>query len=78
MPPSKCKKATFICTDAKLKYTFWRDHKWYLGFLNDYPDYWTQETSREDLVDQLKGLLTDLESDWFMNLADKTDPASAS
>jgi hypothetical protein len=68
MPPSKCKKATLICHDAKLKYTFWQDDGWHLGFLNDYPDYWTQGTSKKDLVDHLKGLLIDLESDWFMNL----------
>ncbi len=45
-----------------LKYTFWQDGDFYLGFLNEYPDYWTQGTSKEDLLDNLRGLLTDLES----------------
>ena len=44
------------------KYTFWQDGDFYLGFLNEYPDYWTQGTSKEDLLDNLRGLLTDLES----------------
>ena len=54
-----------------LKYTFWQDGEFFLGFLNDYPDHWTQGTSKEDLEDQLKGLLIDLESDWYMNLETK-------
>ena len=45
-----------------LKYTFWQDGDFFLGFLNDYPDYWTQGTSKEDLLESLKDLLTDLES----------------
>jgi predicted RNase H-like HicB family nuclease len=44
------------------KYTFWPDGEFYLGFLNEYPDYWTQGTSKEDLLGNLRDLLTDLES----------------
>jgi predicted RNase H-like HicB family nuclease len=29
---------------------------WYLGYLNDYPDHWTQGESLEDLKDHLKAL----------------------
>ncbi len=38
----------------KLKMTYWkeRDDK-YLGYLNDYPDHWTQGESYEDLVEHL-------------------------
>ena len=35
---------------------------YYLGFLNDYPDYQTQGMSKEELVKNLKDLLADLES----------------
>lgn len=45
-----------------VKYTFWQDGDFYLGFLNEYPDYWTQGVSKEDLLENLKDLLTDLES----------------
>jgi predicted RNase H-like HicB family nuclease len=45
-----------------LKFTYWQDGSYYLGYLNDYPDYHTQGTSKEELVDNLKSLLADLES----------------
>ena len=41
----------------KLKITYWkeRDGK-YLGYLNDYPDHWTQGESFDDLVEHLRDL----------------------
>ncbi len=45
-----------------LKFTYWKDGEYYLGFLNDYPDYETQGISKEELIANLKDLLTDLES----------------
>jgi hypothetical protein len=33
-----------------------------LGYLNDYPEYETQAYSRDELIENLKDLLTDLES----------------
>ena len=48
-----------------IKYTFWQDGDYYLGFLNEYPEYWTQGTSREDLLESLMGLLHDVQSEWF-------------
>ena len=47
----------------RLKYTFWQDGDFYLGFLNEYPEYWTQGCSKQDLVEHLSGLLWDLESE---------------
>jgi len=44
------------------KFTYWKDGDYYLGFLNDYPDYQTQGMSKDELVRYLKDLLTDLES----------------
>lgn len=44
------------------KFTYWQDGDYYLGFLNDYPDYQTQGLSKEELVRNLKSLLVDLES----------------
>lgn len=46
----------------KLKYTFWQDGEFFLGYLNDYPDYQTQGSSKEELLENLKDLLSDLES----------------
>jgi hypothetical protein len=45
-----------------LKYTFWQDGEFFLGFLNDYPDYNTQGFSKEELIESLKDLLVDIES----------------
>lgn len=44
------------------KFTYWQDGDYYLGFLNEYPDYQTQGLSKEELVRNLKSLLVDLES----------------
>lgn len=45
-----------------LKFTYWKDSDFYLGFWNDYPDYHTQGMSKEELVSNLKSLLADLKS----------------
>lgn len=45
-----------------LKFTYWQDGDYFLGFLNDYPDYETQGKSKEELISNLKDLLLDIES----------------
>lgn len=45
-----------------IKFTSWQDGEFFIGFLNDYPDYQTQAFSKEELVENIKDLLTDLES----------------
>lgn len=45
-----------------VKYTYWKDGEFFIGFLNEYPDYQTQGISKEALVENLKDLLVDLES----------------
>ncbi|HHT9116424.1 MAG: type II toxin-antitoxin system HicB family antitoxin [Planctomycetes bacterium] len=45
-----------------VKYTYWKDGEFFIGFLNEYPDYQTQGISKEELVENLKDLLVDLES----------------
>ncbi|WP_417910875.1 type II toxin-antitoxin system HicB family antitoxin [Candidatus Electronema sp. PJ] len=46
-----------------VKYTCWQDGEFYLGYLNDYPEYQTQGYSKEELIANLKDLLNDIESD---------------
>ncbi len=46
-----------------LEYTFWKDGEYYIGHLNDYPDYDTQGYSKEELIENLRDLLIDLEAD---------------
>ena len=45
-----------------VKYTYWQDGEFFIGFLNEYPDYQTQGMSKEELVENLKDLIVDLES----------------
>lgn len=40
----------------KLKYVYWKDGKFWLGFLQDYPDYWTQGTDHKDLEEHLRDI----------------------
>ncbi len=45
-----------------VKYTFWQDGDFFLDYLNEYPDYWTQGYSKDELLENLKDLLADLPS----------------
>lgn len=44
------------------KYVYWQDDDVWLGFLQDFPDYWTQGETLEDLKDHLRDLHADLTS----------------
>jgi predicted RNase H-like HicB family nuclease len=46
----------------RLKFTYWQDGEFFIGFLNDYPDYQTQGLTKEELIANLKDLLKDIES----------------
>ena len=50
-------------TMRTIKITSWKDNDFYVGYLNDYPDYRSQGLSKEELVKNLKELLQDIESD---------------
>jgi predicted RNase H-like HicB family nuclease len=42
----------------KAAFTYWKETDGrYLGYLNDYPDHWTQGESLEDLKESLRDLL---------------------
>jgi predicted RNase H-like HicB family nuclease len=45
-----------------LKIVYWKDGKFWLGYLQDYPDYWTQGKSLKDLKEHLRSLYEDIES----------------
>ena len=44
------------------KYIYWQDKDQWLGYLQDYPDYWTLGESREELQASLRDLYVDLTS----------------
>ena len=45
-----------------LEYTFCQDGEFFVGHLNEYPDYETQGYSKEELKENLKDLLAYVES----------------
>ena len=45
-----------------IKYVWWEDDGAWIGYLQDYPDYWTQGETLEDLRDHLRDLFQDLTS----------------
>jgi predicted RNase H-like HicB family nuclease len=45
---------------ATVKYVVWQEDEAWLGYLQDYPDYWTQGETLDDLKEHLKDLYLDL------------------
>lgn len=45
-----------------IKYIYWQEEDAWLGYLQDYPDYWTQGESLDDLIAHLGDLYADLTS----------------
>ncbi len=43
-----------------LRYVYWQDGKFWLGYLEEYPDYMSQGESLEDLQEHLRDLYMDL------------------
>lgn len=43
-----------------VKYVHWQDDDAWLGYLQDYPDYWTQGDTLADLIEHLLDLYHDL------------------
>ena len=45
-----------------VKIICWEDDGAWLGYLQDFPDYWTQGESLDDLKENLRGMYRDLTS----------------
>jgi len=39
-----------------IKFTYWEEDGWFVGYLNDYPDTWTQGEDLDDLKIHLRDL----------------------
>ena len=46
-----------------VKVVYWQDGDHWLGYLEEYPDYWTQGESFDDLAEHLRDLYDDLRND---------------
>jgi hypothetical protein len=52
----------------KKKFTYWQDGEMWLGYLEDYPDYWIQGESETELRENLLDLYKDLSSGTIPNV----------
>lgn len=43
-----------------VKFMYWEYDGWWLGYLMDYPDYWTQGETLDDLKEHIRDLYHDL------------------
>jgi predicted RNase H-like HicB family nuclease len=46
-----------------VRYVYWQEEDYWLGYLEQFPDYWTQGESLEDLKEHLKDLYEDLSNE---------------
>ncbi len=44
------------------KYVYWQEEDMWLGYLKEFPDYWTQGESREELQENLRDIFQELTS----------------
>jgi predicted RNase H-like HicB family nuclease len=44
------------------KYVYWQDEEMWLGYLEEYPDYWTQAETENELKENLTDIYNELTS----------------
>lgn len=52
----------------KKKYIYWQDDDMWLGYLEEYPDYWTQSETKEELQENLLDIYHELISGNIPNI----------
>ena len=50
------------------KYVYWKDDNMWLGYLEEFPDYWTQGETEEELKENLIDLYKELTSGSIPNV----------
>jgi predicted RNase H-like HicB family nuclease len=53
---------------SKQKYVYWKDDDTWLGYLDEFPDYWTQGETEDDLREHLADLYKELTSGSIPNV----------
>jgi predicted RNase H-like HicB family nuclease len=53
---------------SKQKYVYWKDDDTWLGYLDEFPDYWTQGETEDDLREHLADLYNELTSGAIPNV----------
>jgi predicted RNase H-like HicB family nuclease len=52
----------------KKKYVYWQDDDLWLGYLEEYPDYWTQGETEEELKENLLDIYQELTGGIILNI----------
>ena len=52
----------------KQKYVYWKDEDIWLGYLEEFPDYWTQGKTEDELKENLVDLYKELSSGAIPNV----------
>lgn len=52
----------------KKKYVYWQDDDMWLGYLEEYPDYWTQGETERELKENLLDIYQELTGDTIPNI----------
>ncbi|MDZ8109285.1 MAG: hypothetical protein RM338_27165 [Nostoc sp. DedQUE12a] len=52
----------------KKKYIYWQDNDMWLGYLEEYPDYWTQGETEDELRENLLDIYSELTSGTIQNI----------
>lgn len=52
-----------MTTMQRINIVYWEEEGGWMGYLQEYPDYWTQGDSLDDLKEHLKDLYQDIASD---------------
>jgi predicted RNase H-like HicB family nuclease len=52
----------------KQRYVYWKDEDTWLGYLEEFPDYWTQGKTQDELKENLVDLYKELNSGTIPNV----------
>ncbi len=47
---------------TKIRFIYWKEEEMWIGYLEEYPDYWTQGESIEELKENLRDIYKELTS----------------
>ena len=52
---------------TSIEFVYWKDDNMWLGYLKEFPDYWTQGETLEKLKENLKDIYYDLNNELIPN-----------
>ncbi|MEH1792094.1 MAG: hypothetical protein V7L17_05305 [Nostoc sp.] len=59
---------SFVHPMTTKKYVYWQDEEMWLGYLQEYPDYWTQAETENELKENLTDIYKELTSRTIPNV----------